>query len=242
MANPCFIDASEKEQLATYAQEIIGTKKYFGGQFCESFDYCLVHEKVFDEFLQLLEEEVTALGTDRQCQMIHDGHASRVWSLLRGHESKCRPALPSSKEQSAAPKGSVPVSVVVLPDTASPIMNMEIFGPLLPVLKVAGPDEAVAFVAGRPKPLVAYCYSESQAVWDQFNASTSSGNLAVNVGPQRMQGNFNVGFGGVGDSGYGHSIWGRAAFDDYSHHKTVFFGKKFGGSIWGAAKPPMPPK
>lgn len=93
----------------------------------------------------------------------------------------------------------------------------------------------------RPKPLVAYCYSKDPEAWASFRSATSSGNLAVNAGPQRMQSNLNVGFGGVGESGFGYSIWGRAAFDDYSHHKAVFCGKKFAGSVWGAAPPRQAP-
>ena len=53
----------------------------------------------------------------------------------------------------------------------------------------------------------------------------------------RMQSNFHIGFGGVGESGYGFSIWGKAAFDDYSHAKPVFSTDGFSGSIWGAGKP-----
>eukprot|EP00415_Alexandrium_ostenfeldii_P001593 UN1593 len=124
----------------------------------------------------------------------------------------------------------------------SPVMQEEIFGPLLPVLKVSNIDEAVAFVRQRPKPLVAYCFSPRPDAWAAFRDATSSGNLAVNCGPQRMQSNMNAGFGGAGESGYGYSIWGKAAFDDYSDHKTVFKGKKFAGSAWGAAPPPPPPQ
>lgn len=68
---------------------------------------------------------------------------------------------------------------------------------------------------------------------------TSSGNLAVNAGPMRMQMNFNIGFGGVGESVYGFSIWGKAAFDDYSHSKPVFRCDSFAASMFGP--PPVKP-
>jgi aldehyde dehydrogenase (NAD+) len=234
--NPCFIDASESAQLSTYAKEIIGTKFYFGGQFCQAMDYCLVHEKVFDEFLDLLEKEIVALGDKRQCTMINAAHARRVRALLEGEESKARPAFPPVEAQA---EDCVSLTLVVAPSLDSPLMSHEIFGPFLPVIKVSSAQDATNFVTKRPKPLVAYCYSQEPSVWEEFAYKTSSGNLAVNIGPQRMQSNFNVGFGGVGDSGYGHSIWGRAAFDDYSHFKPVFRGQKFGGSVWGAAKAPL---
>jgi len=168
-----------------------------------------------------------------------------VRSLLEGHAKLVRPPLPKDSILSKAvghikhadedAECTVPLSLIISPVLDSPVMNEEIFGPLLPVLKVADATEAVKFMRARPKPLVCYCYSPDSAVWSLLEENTSSGNLAVNCGPQRMQGNFNVGHGGVGSSGYGRSIWGRAAFDDFSNAKTVFLGRRFAGSTWGAA-------
>eukprot|EP00931_Biecheleriopsis_adriatica_P090117 TRINITY_DN6414_c0_g2_i1.p1 TRINITY_DN6414_c0_g2~~TRINITY_DN6414_c0_g2_i1.p1 ORF type:complete len:1033 (+),score=284.00 TRINITY_DN6414_c0_g2_i1:58-3156(+) len=230
--NPCFIDAADSDQLALYVAEIIGTKFYFGGQFCQAHDYCLVHEKVFDEFVRLCEEKISALGEKRTIRLINACHAKRVKSLLENVESYVRPKVEE------VPADCLQLSLLVEPPKDSRIMEEEIFGPLLPVLKVSGEEEAISFVCSLPKPLVAYCYSPNPDAWALFRDKTSSGNLAVNCGPQRMQSNFNVGFGGVGYSGFGHSIWGKAVFDDFSHHKTVFKGKKFGGSVWGASPPP----
>jgi len=230
--NPCFIDAADSEQLALYVAEIIGTKSYFGGQFCQAQDYCLVHEKVFDEFVRLCEEKIVALGEKRTIQLINSTHAKRVRRLQDGLEHCARPQV------SQVPEDCVQLTLFVEPPKDSTIMEEEIFGPLLPILRVSNEQEAMAFVVARPKPLVAYCYSPNPDAWALFRDKTSSGNLAINCGPQRMQSNFNVGFGGVGESGFGHSIWGKASFDDYSHHKTVFKGKKFGGSVWGASPPP----
>jgi len=235
--NPCFVDVAEPEQLVLYAKEIIGLKSFFGGQFCQAQDYCLVSETVFEAFAKELEAQVEALGERRKCRMIHAVHARRVRSLLEKQEDYARPPLPEPTTNDD--DTCVPVTLLVEPALDSPVMQEEIFGPLLPLIKVSGAKEAVEFVSKRPKPLVAYCYSPDPQAWEAFRLHTSSGNLAVNCGPQRMQGNFNAGFGGAGESGYGYSIWGRAAFDDYSHHKTIFKGKKFAGSAWGAAPPPQ---
>eukprot|EP00928_Gymnodinium_smaydae_P020133 TRINITY_DN17784_c0_g2_i1.p1 TRINITY_DN17784_c0_g2~~TRINITY_DN17784_c0_g2_i1.p1 ORF type:complete len:1034 (-),score=181.64 TRINITY_DN17784_c0_g2_i1:301-3402(-) len=230
--NPCFVDVAETEMLALYAAEIIGTKSYFAGQFCQAHDYLLVHEKVFDEFVKLLEEKITALGDARRKQLINARHANKVKSLMVGLEKYARPALVEVEDD------CVPLTLFVEPPLEANIMDEEIFGPLLPVLKVSNVEAAAAFVRGRPKPLVAYCYSTNSDAWNVFRDRTSSGNLVVNCGPLRMQSNFNVGFGGVGQSGHGVSIWGKAVFEDYSHFKSVFKGKKFAGSVWGSAPPP----
>ena len=41
-------------------------------------------------------------------------------------------------------------------------MQEEIFGPVLPVLKVSSLDEAIAFVESRPRPLALYLFTASR--------------------------------------------------------------------------------
>lgn len=43
-------------------------------------------------------------------------------------------------------------------------MQEEIFGPVLPILPVSGPDEAIRFINSREKPLVLYIFSSSNKV------------------------------------------------------------------------------
>jgi aldehyde dehydrogenase (NAD+) len=240
--NPCFVDKCSAEEMQVYIKEIIGTKAYFGGMFCQAHDFCLVHEDVFDEFVRCVTEAIAALGDRRSLKMITVQHAKRVAALMAGQEARAVPALPAA-DCFAPDKDTahLPLTAVVSPDPDSPLMQSEIFGPLLPILKVKDVNEAADFVRARPKPLVTYCYSPDENSWKVWEQSTSSGNCAINCGPQRMQSNFNVGFGGVGDSGFGYSIWGKAAFDDYSHAKPVFKCASFAGSLWGAAAPTGPP-
>ncbi|CAE8584143.1 unnamed protein product [Polarella glacialis] len=166
--------------------------------------------------------------------MINTAHAKRVKALMAGFDlSVARLSLVEVAED------CVPLTLLINPPHDSPVMmQQEIFGPLLPIIRVSSAEEAAAFVQGRPTPLVACCYSPTPHVWSVFRNEPSSGSLAVNCGQQRMQSNLKVGFGGVGESGYGYSIWGKAAFDDYSHKKAIFKGKNFAGCEWGACPPP----
>lgn len=50
-------------------------------------------------------------------------------------------------------------------------------------------------------------------------------------GPQRMQSNFNVGFGGVGQSGFGHSIWGKARVPWAMGTRGTLFGEPYRISV-----------
>ena len=54
-----------------------------------------------------------------------------------------------------------------------PVMKEEIFGPLLPVICVKSPQEAVDFINDREKPLSLYVFTESPSVHQKFVDETS---------------------------------------------------------------------
>ncbi|MCA9526769.1 MAG: aldehyde dehydrogenase family protein, partial [Myxococcales bacterium] len=105
----------------------------------------------------------------------------------------------------------------VRPD--APIMADEIFGPLLPVLKVESPEEAITFINGRDKPLALYVFSGDKGVQETILARTSSGGAVINHAVMHLACP-GLPFGGVGPSGMGayHGKWG---FDIFTHHKAV---------------------
>merc|ERR1712100_741215 len=116
-----------------------------------------------------------------------------------------------------------------------------------PVLRVASLDEAMqrANSIATGKPLVSYYYGQNESNMSAWISGTSSGSLAINAGPMRMQGNYNAAIHGVGNSGLGGaSIWGEHVFDTFSHRKHVVKPKNgaFAGSVWGAGPIPAAPK
>jgi acyl-CoA reductase-like NAD-dependent aldehyde dehydrogenase len=107
------------------------------------------------------------------------------------------------------------IAPTVLVDVAvdSPIMQDEVFGPILPVLEIDSVDAVVDWVNERPEPLGLYVFSEDESVVEQILERTSSGDACVNdcsVHPLVQQ----LPFGGVGNSGMGkyHGHWGFEAF------------------------------
>lgn len=74
-----------------------------------------------------------------------------------------QPPAPGAGPRSEPP---VPAAPTVLVDVqeAEPVMQEEIFGPILPILTVSGLDEAVAFINRREKPLALYAFSNSSQV------------------------------------------------------------------------------
>jgi acyl-CoA reductase-like NAD-dependent aldehyde dehydrogenase len=59
-------------------------------------------------------------------------------------------------------------------------MNEEIFGPLLPIITVKGPDEAIDIISKEPKPLAIYVFTDNKAVQEKMVSETSSGGMVIN--------------------------------------------------------------
>jgi len=113
------------------------------------------------------------------------------------------------------------VAPTVLRDVSwdDPVMEEEIFGPILPVLSFASIDEVVARVNERDKPLALYLYSRDANAVERVIAETSSGGVCVNHNTVQL-GVPGLPFGGVGASGMG-AYHGQAGFDTFSHAKAV---------------------
>ena len=101
----------------------------------------------------------------------------------------------------------------------SPIMDDEIFGPVLPLLTYRDLGDAIRRVQGRHKPLALYVFSKSNRQVEQVLRSTSAGGTCVNNAVLHLA-NPHLPFGGVGESGMGH-YHGRWGFEALSHPRAV---------------------
>jgi len=110
-------------------------------------------------------------------------------------------------------------TVIVDPSRTDAVMADEIFGPILPILRVDSVDAAADFVNSKPKPLALYLFTASRLVARALIDRVPSGGAVVNhvamhcMLPQ-------LPFGGVGASGMGayHGRWG---FEAMSHRRAV---------------------
>src|SRR5258706_1375356 len=182
------------------------------GQTCTAPDYVLVFKDVAAPFLAHLKETMLQFyGGDSQKspdygRIINTRHFDRLTALLASgtvyhggrHDRADRFIAPT-------------VLVNVSPD--SPVMQEEIFGPILPVLEVDNVEQAIDFVNARPSPLGPYVFAEDQRVTKQILDATTSGDAVVNdctIHPLIPD----FAFGGVGNSGMGkyHGEWGFRAY------------------------------
>jgi aldehyde dehydrogenase (NAD+) len=119
------------------------------------------------------------------------------------------------------------IAPTILVDVAhdSPVMQEEVFGPILPVLEVDSVEEAIRTVNAQPAPLGLYVFSEDASVSARILDATRSGDAAVNdctVQPLIQD----LPFGGVGNSGMGkyHGEWGFRAYTNARgvlYHSTM---------------------
>lgn len=219
--------------LAVAARRVAWAKYLNAGQTCIAPDYVLVERSVQDRFTERLVDELGRLRDRAEpTSIINADHLARLEGLLEGHGGE--ELLPRKTDPSSRTLAPV---VVREPDPASPLMQEEIFGPLLPVLGVDSIDEAITFVRDRPRPLALYLFTASEDTERQVLERTIAGSVCVNhlvyqVAVPSMP------FGGVGPSGMG-GYHGKAGFDTFTHHKSVLR-RPTRGDV-SAMYPPYPP-
>ena len=216
--SPVLVDADADLEVA--ARRIAWGKFLNAGQTCVAPDYVLVHERVESRLVDALRRTLgTFYGPDPRtsndyARIVNDRHFERLAGLLAATSG----AVVIGGEQDKAERYLAPTVVTGVPPD-DPLMDDELFGPVLPVLRVADMDEAVKYVASRPKPLALYVFSSSKDTVDRVLASTSSGSVGVNLTVQQVAIPA-LPFGGVGASGMG-AYHGRQGFETFSHRRAV---------------------
>lgn len=207
---------------AVTARRLAWGKSLNGGQTCIAPDHVLVEAPMREALVEGIAREWTRfhgpdpLSSPDLSHMVNEAQYRRLADLLEGarrrgqilHGGQCDP-----ERRRIAP------TLLAVEDPADPLMEEELFGPLLPVLQVENLEQALAQVRSRPKPLALYLFSRSTTARDQVLAGTSSGSVCFNDVVMQA-GVTALPFGGVGSSGLGR-YHGRAGFDTFSHSRSV---------------------
>jgi aldehyde dehydrogenase (NAD+) len=209
---------SRNANLKVAARRIAWGKFMNAGQTCIAPDYVLVEQPVHDEFVRLLGESITEFyGADPQvsadlARIVNEPHFHRLEKLLH-----CGTVAVGG--QSDVDTRYIAPTVLTGITRADPVMDEEIFGPILPVLSVDSINEAIEFVNADEKPLALYTFSDDSDENDTVLARATSGGACVN-GTILHISNPSLPFGGVGESGTG-AYHGKFGFDTFSHHRGV---------------------
>src|ERR1700681_4932577 len=215
--NPAVVDATAN--IPDAAKKIVWGATAWGGQWCTSPGYAYVHESIAEQFVAESKKAMVELyGTDPKSR---PDDYSRIISpkateRLAGLIDQKKVVIGGASD----PEARYLDPTVIYPVTwDDPIMEDEIFRPLLPILTYKDMDAAIREVKKHPKPLSGFLFSRDQKAIDHFLASLSFGGGAIN------QVNIHLfietmPFGGVGYSGIGH-YYGKAGFDALTHAKSV---------------------
>ena len=129
------------------------------------------------------------------------------------------------------------VSPTVLTDVPLdiPIMQEEIFGPLLPVLSYETLDGALRIVNDRPAPLSLYLFTERESTVEAVLERTTAGSTCVNEGFVHFV-HPRLPFGGKGESGIGRAH-GQWSFREFSNERSVLR-RTYGSDLLDTLYPP----
>jgi aldehyde dehydrogenase (NAD+) len=216
---PAIVDAGT--DLAVTARRIAFGKFLGAGQTCLAPDHVLVHREAEGALVDALARAIRDLYGD-------DPRRSRDYGRVvsRAHVDRLRRLLEAGGYERVAAGGEIDeadryVAPTVLAGVSpeAPLMQEEIFGPILPVLPVADLDAASAFVRARPIPLAVYVFAEPAAA-RRVLAATRSGGAAIGTTILHA-GIPDLPYGGLGESGTG-AYHGRHGFETFSHRRSVF--------------------
>lgn len=216
--SPCIVDDSTN--LKVTADRIVWGKFMNAGQTCIAPDYILVTPQQREPLIAALKKSLEKqYGRDPKLskdfgRIINERHFDRLANYLEGQQDNLVVGGQTEKEQKY-----IAPTILFAPELDSPVMQDEIFGPILPIIEVESIDRAIEFVNEREKPLALYLFSKNDDVVKKVTEQTSSGTQCVNDAVIFMV-NHRLPFGGVGNSGMGsyHGKWG---FDTFSHLKPI---------------------
>lgn len=211
--SPCIVDSRAKLELA--ARRIVWGKFLNAGQTCVAPDYILVDNKVKEELtgylIHYINHNVLKAKEDYP-KIINERHFSRLLAY-----KKDQAIIYDAGQDKEALK--IYPSLIDQPDPTSPLMQEEIFGPILPIIGYSNLEEAIDLVRSKDKPLALYIFSEDQKVIDRLIGSLSFGGGAINDTVMQLS-NPHLPFGGVGPSGMGN-YHGEYGFKTFSHEKAI---------------------
>ena len=222
--SPVIIDATA--DVETTAERVVWGKFLNAGQTCIAPDHVWVHASKEEALLAAMKaalerfygksEEARRASLDF-CRMVDDGAFQRVRGLMDRTVTAGARVVTGGGVEADTRYIAPTVLADVTPD--APIMEEEIFGPVLPVLRYESLDDVVAQVRAGGKPLALYVFSQDEATVERLLRETSAGGTCINTVVLHNV-NPNLPFGGVGQSGVG-AYHGETGFRTFSHERAV---------------------
>jgi aldehyde dehydrogenase (NAD+) len=214
--SPCIVD--KNVDLEVTAKRIVWGKFFNAGQTCVAPDYLLVHQNIkvplciaMQKWIRLYYTEHPESSPDL-AKIINLHHFNRLKEYLKDGKI-------ISGGQADADHLFIAPTLLEVTDLDAPVMQEEIFGPILPVVKYATLEELFQITNRHPDPLACYIFSKDRKLVAQLLNRIPFGGGCVNDTLSHFL-NHHLPFGGRGNSGIGN-YHGHYSFDAFSHSKSV---------------------
>lgn len=214
--SPTIVD--ENCNISLSAKRIVWGKYTNAGQTCVAPDYVYVHEKIYMKFLRALKRQIQRMYSKRP---LNNKDYARI--INKNHFERLQRLLTNAKiyHGGDASADTLTIEPTIVTDITwnDPVMQEEIFGPILPVLSYTNIDEVISKVQQNDKPLALYYFGANKNHEEKLLQSVPFGGGCVNDTLYHLATPY-LPFGGVGTSGIG-SYHGKYSFETFSHRKSI---------------------
>uniref|UniRef100_A0A6G1SHX4 Aldehyde dehydrogenase n=1 Tax=Aceria tosichella TaxID=561515 RepID=A0A6G1SHX4_9ACAR len=256
----------DAQLFETTVRRILWGKFLNTGQTCVAPDYVLCSRLMADKFMEFAPKIIDQFYGDNPIKnqdygrIVSSRHYQRLVSMLKqqlelnddsnnnnsnnngnnNNRGQSSPRTVIGGKYCVDESGGYFIEPTVLLCSSSndPLMQTEIFGPILPIVPVNDHLDAISFINSRDKPLSMYLFTKRDELIRQFREDTSSGSICVNDTVIHLIAEA-LPFGGVGKSGIG-AYHGKHSFKTFSHQKSVLV-RGFNPIIEWVAKKRYPP-
>jgi aldehyde dehydrogenase (NAD+) len=214
--SPCIVD--QNVNLEITAKRIVWGKFFNAGQTCVAPDYLLVHQAVKEPLCQAMQRWINRFFGEHPenspdlTGIINTRHFDRLTAYLKDASIIC--GGHSDRERLY-----IEPTLLAVTDLDAPVMQEEIFGPILPIITYTNLDEIFQIIRRHPDPLACYIFSRNRHLAEHLLDQIPFGGGCVNDTLSHFL-NHHLPFGGRGASGIGN-YHGHYSFETFSHSKAV---------------------
>ncbi|MDG5786109.1 aldehyde dehydrogenase [Evansella sp. AB-P1] len=219
LGGKCPVIVTKDANLKLAAKRIVWGKFINAGQTCVAPDYVMIQEKHRRKFIKYVVHYIRKMyGQDIRFnssypKIVNEQHVDRLASLLHD-EGK----IYFGGEYDRVDRFFEPTVLIDIYDN-DPVMEEEIFGPILPILTYSEEHEVIERVRKRPSPLALYLFTQNKDTEENFIHSLEFGGGCINDTLMQSATSY-LPFGGIGESGMG-SYHGKYTFDTFTHLKSI---------------------
>ncbi|MCQ2508538.1 MAG: aldehyde dehydrogenase [Dorea sp.] len=214
--SPCIVAEDANIRLA--AKRIVFGKYLNCGQTCVAPDYIYVDRKVKHKLMAEIQKQIVRqygkqpLTRKNYGKISNEKHFQRLCGLI-DHDKVVWGGASLEETLQIEP------TVIDNVSFSDPIMQEEIFGPLMPILTFDHMQEVISNLNSMPHPLALYIYSNNKETIENVTSHVGFGGGCVNDCIIHLA-TTEMGFGGFGESGMG-AYHGKTGFDTFSHYKSI---------------------